>query len=71
MSGETRKVIEIRLKPNQNYVLEELAWLSVCHKILGLPEVAYVYHLEWFLDEFIEGKFGGVQKKNLGFLIIK
>jgi cyclo(L-tyrosyl-L-tyrosyl) synthase len=80
VSKETEKVIKLRLKPGQKltegiskgvpYVLEELAWLSVCHKILNVPQIVYVYHNCWFLDKFIEGEYDEIPKNHLGFLVI-
>lgn len=68
---EGDKEIETKIDEGILYVLEELAWLTACPSILGYPRIAYVYHQEWFLDDFIAGKYDNQKKENLGFVIIR
>lgn len=80
VKSETKRVIENRLtkkmkissciKEGVEYVLEELAWLTASPTILEVQKVAYVYHNQWFLDDFIDGKFDQIKLDNLGYVII-
>ncbi|MBU0953050.1 MAG: tRNA-dependent cyclodipeptide synthase [Nanoarchaeota archaeon] len=63
--------VQTRIDEGINYVLEELAWLTTSPSLLGVSHLAYIYHKEWFLDDFIAGKYDGTKKENLGFVIIR
>jgi cyclo(L-tyrosyl-L-tyrosyl) synthase len=78
----TRQVIQGKLKPGKKvepaidegikYLLEELAFLSASPQILATPEVNYVYHNRWpIFEQFVEGKFDGKPRKDLGCLVVK
>jgi tRNA-dependent cyclodipeptide synthase len=65
------EVPDERIEIGTPYVLNELAFLTAAPTILNEDRLAYVYHREWMLDEYIEGKFDGDPKPNLGFAVIR
>lgn len=78
----TKAVLEGKLKPDMemenaidegvNYLLKELAFLSASPKIFSVERVAYVYHESWRIYEsFVDGRFDGQKRRDLGFVIIK
>ncbi len=77
----TRAVLEGMLKPGVEiedaigegvyYLLKELAFLSASPKIFGTDRVAYIYHDRWEVYEhFVEGKFDGQKRSDLGFVLV-
>lgn len=76
----TKKVIENKLKPGVDikegseiavhYLLSEFAFLEFAPKYLSVKKVTYVYHKNWFIfEKYISGKYDGVEKKYLSFLL--
>lgn len=54
------------------YLLAELAFLDQSTTLLGVSEVAYVYHRDWpIFRRFAEGEYDGNPKPHLGFVIVK
>ncbi len=55
-----------------HYILSEFACLEFLPKYLGVEKVVYIYHKSWLVyEDYIAGKFDGVPKNHLAFLIIK
>lgn len=55
-----------------HYLLSELAFLEFAPAYLEVEKVVYVYHKKWNVFEgYIAGKFDGVEKPYLDFLLIK
>lgn len=78
----TRQVLEGKLKPGVTiesaidegayYLIKELAFLSVSPKIFNTERIAYVYHNRWEIyEDFINGKYDGNKRDDLGFVVIK
>lgn len=54
------------------YLLEELAFLTCSQQLLGRNELAYLYHREWPIFELlITGKYDKSLSSNLGFVELK
>ena len=77
----TREVIEEKLKADillttaigegVNFLLKELAFLSVSARLMGTDRVAYIYHDRWeIFENFVAGKFDHKPKMDLGFVIV-
>jgi tRNA-dependent cyclodipeptide synthase len=77
----TRSVLNGKSKPGYglesaidegiHYLLKELAFLSASPEILGVDKIAYVYHHRWKVyEDFVSGKFDGIKRNNLGFVIV-
>ena len=73
LSGKLKpgRQIEPAIQEGVNYLLKELAFLSASPKVLNAPEINYLYHNPWpIFEQFIEGRFDGKPRKDLGFLIV-
>ena len=59
-------------KEGTNYILKEIAFLSVASKILNEEKLCFIYHREWkVFEKFLCGFYDGKPKEDLGFLQIK
>jgi len=55
-----------------HYLLSELAYLEFAHEFFHVHKVVYVYHKNWRVyEDYISGKFDGVVKKHLDFLLME
>lgn len=55
-----------------HYLLSELAFLEFAPAYLGVEKVVYVYHKNWEVyEDYIAGKYDGVAKPHLDFLLIE
>ena len=64
--------IESAIDEGVHYLLKELAFLSASPEIFETERVAYVYHNRWEVYEhFVEGKFDGQKRSDLGFVLVK
>lgn len=64
--------IESAIDEGIHYLLKELAFVSASPEILGTQKVAYVYHTRWKIyEDFVDGKFDGQKRRDLGFVVIK
>ncbi len=53
------------------YLLKELAFVVASPRIYKVKNVTYIYHKEWpIYRKFIEGKYDGVPKRSLSFLLV-
>ncbi len=49
----------------------EIAFLSASPKVFNVERVAYIYHKRWpIFENFVNGKFNGIVRTDLGFVII-
>lgn len=78
----TKKVLNRKLKPGvkmeqaideaKNYLLKELAFLLATPDIYNQRQVADIYHKNWpVFEKLINGEYNGVQRRDLGFIIIR
>lgn len=66
------KDIEDAVKIAVHYLLAELAFHEFAPLLLNADKVVGIYHKNWQVyEDYIAGKFNGVVKNNLGFLIIE
>ena len=73
LDGKLKKGVEMVSAVNEgvHYLLKELAFLSASPEIFGTERIAYIYHSQWKVYEyFIEGRFDGQKRSDLGFVII-
>lgn len=74
LEGKLKQGVEIEsaIDEGVHYLLKELAFLSASPEMFGTERVAYIYHDRWEVYEhFVEGKFDGKKRSDLGFVIIK
>lgn len=74
LEGKLKQSVEIESAIDRGvfYLLKELAYLSASPKMFGTERIAYIYHNRWEVYEhFVEGKFDGQKRSDLGFVIIK
>jgi cyclo(L-tyrosyl-L-tyrosyl) synthase len=75
----TKNVIEKKIKDNNNiesaidegvtYLLSELPFITTCAKMYG--PIGYIYHNHWpIYENYINGVYDGVEKKDLGFILM-
>jgi len=63
--------IEKALDEAVQYLIEELAFVLASPDMYKVKRVFYLYHMTWpIYQRLIEGKYDGVQRNNLGFLLI-
>jgi len=68
----TVKDIEKAIGIAVHYLLSEIAFCEFVPSYLGVKKVTFVYHKNCkTLEDYIDGKFDGVVKEHLGFLIIR
>ena len=65
------RVDDLAVSIGAHYLLSELAFMEQSPVLLGANKTIYVYHKPWLIYEsYIAGKFDGVFRKNLGFLVV-
>jgi len=78
----TRSVLEGKLKDGVgmeraidegvHYLLKELAFLAAASEMFDREKIAYVYHDRWGIyEDFVAGKFDGVVRRDLGFVVVR
>jgi cyclo(L-tyrosyl-L-tyrosyl) synthase len=66
------KDLEEAITVAAHYILSEFAFLEFLPEYLHVEKVVYIYHKPWpVYEDYITGKFDGVQREYLNFLIIK
>ncbi len=74
LEGMLKQGVKIKsaIDEGVHYLLKELAFLSASPKMFGTDRVAYVYHDRWEVYEhFVDGKFDGKKRSDLGFVLAK
>ncbi len=74
LDGKLKQGVEIEsaIDEGVNYLLKELAFLSASSEMFRTERVAYVYHDRWKVYEhFVDGKYDGQKRSDLGFVIVK
>ncbi len=65
---DTQKAAQIAA----HYLLSELAFLEFAPSFLSADKVTYIYHKNWpIYEDYVAGKFDGIAKSHLGFLLIR
>jgi cyclo(L-tyrosyl-L-tyrosyl) synthase len=73
LEGKLKQEVEIESAVDEgiNYLLKELAFLSASPEIFKAERITYVYHDRWKIyEDFVDGKFDGRKRKDLGFVIV-
>lgn len=83
--GETRtacrQVIQRDIKPGvdmeqaideaAHYIIKEFAFILASPKILGINEVAFIYHKPWpQFEKLMAGAYDSIVRNNIGFIVI-
>ncbi len=74
LEGKLKQGVEIEsaIDEGVHYLLKELAFISASPEMFRVERVAYVYHDQWEVYEnFVDGKFDGQKRTDLGFVVIK
>jgi cyclo(L-tyrosyl-L-tyrosyl) synthase len=71
-SGKPIKDMGVAVGIAVHYLLSELAFLECAPSLLNVDKVVYVYHRNWRVyEDYIAGKFDGIPKPNLDFILIE
>ena len=64
--------LDLGISIGVNYLLCELAFLSVSCDLFGIDKIAYIYHNRWeVFENFVNGVYDGKINKNVGFIIVR
>jgi tRNA-dependent cyclodipeptide synthase len=78
----TREVLNGKLKPDAdiedaidegiNYLLKEISFFIMSHKIFQIKRMGFVYHNGWhILEKLVNGDYDEKQRENFGMIIVK
>lgn len=74
LRGQKKALLDIKKSTDiaAHYLLSEIAFLEFAPSYLDSGKVVYVYHKNWKVyEDYIAGKFDGIVKSHLEFLIIR
>lgn len=64
--------LDLGISIGVNYLLCELAFLSVSCDLFGIDKIAYIYHNRWeVFENFVNGVYDGKINKHIGFIIVR
>ncbi len=70
--GRILSNIEESIDEGVFYLLKELSFIIALPALFNVFNVAYLYHKSWpVYENFVSGKYDGIIKKHLGFLLVK